>query len=494
MQPKNQFFRIEGYARSASTRGTPTSKTKSGKIVQREHTKSGLNIQEVVDEAIRELGSCPHVKNPEIPTFLVGDINTMKTLPSRIDDMCTKYDAQSGKSKLRKDHQILLTGIASYPKLIPQFKPEDEDDIRLPELDEDFQIRKTQYLLDYDEWKTKNLDFATSKYGDDLVCVLEHLDEENPHLHFYMLSNKINPSVRNIHDGYIAEDLAGCNKLTSKTDRNIIHQTALKKLQDDYYSKVGQICAMTRTGPKLKRLSRAAHLERTKEAHFQAAQLKKINTQFKQVNANFDTVERISKTLNDRELELEQQKIDLNLSIEQHNINKRNLQTNRDKVQDQLTKIELLQNELIQDREKLKDPLRQQDNVILFYKNKLAAKNTELNAKQDEVLKGFKTEFDEAVFKNANRLLNEKHKAQQITPQIKQSVEWLKKDSVILEVVHASITRPDIAEKIRELVDWEDFDTEMTLDESPEATVFLQNQSNENHQRNTWTSNDDYSM
>ncbi|EGR3003613.1 mobilization protein, partial [Vibrio parahaemolyticus] len=137
-----QFIHIETYARFSSR----SNKKQSAKAI--------------AEECERTLYANPHIKNPKPYHLLFG----MK--PSEV---VKKAEAQAEKAKdklgrkLRKDAQILLAGVVSYP-------------VSMSELD-----------LNCDEfkfWVRANHTFLKEKYGERYKSLVLHTDENYPHCHF----------------------------------------------------------------------------------------------------------------------------------------------------------------------------------------------------------------------------------------------------------------------------------------------------------------------
>lgn len=80
-------------------------------------------------------------------------------------------------------------------------------------------------------------------------------------------------SARSLNPAYVAKEQAEqrakaegkANKIAVK-EGNLAYKDAARAFQDDYAEKVGQFCAMTRTGPKRERLSRQQWKARKKAA------------------------------------------------------------------------------------------------------------------------------------------------------------------------------------------------------------------------------------
>lgn len=200
-----QFIRAEIYARRAST--NPKS-------------KSEYNAADIIGEALRDDGHCPHVENPEPPRYLIGSEAETRAMLGRINENALKYRDPVGR-KMREDAAVLLAGVASFPRA------EAEKD---PEL--------------YARWESLTVAYLQGKYGDNLRAVVMHNDEEHPHLHFYVYSDtEVNAKM--LHDGY---------KNASKKGS---YKAGVQAFQDEYFEKVASRCGLARTGPKRRRLSRA---------------------------------------------------------------------------------------------------------------------------------------------------------------------------------------------------------------------------------------------
>jgi hypothetical protein len=200
-----QFIHIEMYARQAH-------KAK----------KSKWTARDIANEADRKQGACGHVKNPKAPTVLFG------VSPSDAVDFAESEVAKETDGlgrRIRSDRAILLAGVASYPK--------DGDK--------------------YEEWKGHTLKWLKDRYGNCLRSVVEHTDEEHPHLHFYVVAEKPSKTYE-LHDGEQAADTAV--KMGKKNEAGKAYRAGMKLLQDDFWQSVASKVGMARTGPKRARLSR----------------------------------------------------------------------------------------------------------------------------------------------------------------------------------------------------------------------------------------------
>ena len=198
-----QFIRAEVYARRAST--NPKS-------------KSEYSAADIIGEALRDEGHCPHVENPEPPRYLIGSEAETRAMLERINENASKYRDPVGR-KMREDAAVLLAGVASFPRA------EAEKD---PEL--------------YARWESLTVAYLQGKYGDNLRAVVMHNDEEHSHLHFYVYSDtEVNAKM--LHDGH------------KNASRKGSYKAGVQAFQNEYFEKVASRCGMARTGPKRRRLA-----------------------------------------------------------------------------------------------------------------------------------------------------------------------------------------------------------------------------------------------
>ena len=200
-----QFIRAEVYARRASTN---------------EKSKSQFNASDVIGEALRDEGHCPHVEKPEAPRYLLGSEAGTRAILGRIQENVVLFCDKVGR-KMREDGAVLLAGVASFPR-----DAANKD----PDL--------------YARWESLTVEYLQRKYGDNLRSVVMHNDEEHPHLHFYVYSDtEVNAKM--LHDGYK-------NGSSPKA-----YKKGCEDFQNEYFEQVASRCGLARTGPKRRRLSRA---------------------------------------------------------------------------------------------------------------------------------------------------------------------------------------------------------------------------------------------
>lgn len=206
-----QFIHVEAYSRETSKQ-----KTKG---------KGGLNVRQVIAEAGREPGNCPHVQDVQPPALIFGSLDLAEAEAVSWAEQATD---QQGR-KLRKDGHCLLAGVVSLPRSEGESWAE-------------FERRSTAYLQ--------------AKYEDRLKAVIAHHDEEHPHIHFYAVPRK-GERFEAIHEGQKAAKQAKAEgKL--KGEQNTAYIDAMRGLQDDFSKKVGQPLGLARLGPGRRRLTRKA--------------------------------------------------------------------------------------------------------------------------------------------------------------------------------------------------------------------------------------------
>ena len=204
-----QFIHIETYARVAKGRK--------------------FAMRDIVAEAMREPAACEHVKNPTKPTTIFGDSDLNALIDEIEEDASDAVDCIG--HKLRKDSQLLLAGVASFP-------------VPVSELKED----ATNYI----RWRNRVIKFLQMEYGENLCSVVQHLDEEYPHVHFFVkpIKSGRNFDLGRLHPGrFAASDRKAKN-------RQKLYKDAMKAYQDRFFELVGKPSGMTRLGPKKRRLTR----------------------------------------------------------------------------------------------------------------------------------------------------------------------------------------------------------------------------------------------
>ena len=221
-----QFVHVETYANVSTKKGKPS-------------------MQSVVNEAMREEGYCPHVYHPLAPQILLGV--DPRTLPQVALNLCQSARDKLGR-KIRKDAPLLLGGVISV---------------------------ESDSSIDFKAFIKRSIEFLQQKYGENLMSVVLHLDETNPHLHYYSLPSVVDGvfAMSQIHDGIRARN--ECKGGYSQKAH--AYKEAMRKFQDEYYEAVGSRLGMTRLGPRVQRLTRKQWKAQQKQAQTLSQQRKNVN-------------------------------------------------------------------------------------------------------------------------------------------------------------------------------------------------------------------------
>lgn len=226
-----QFVHVESYSRTA-----PKAAESKNKKTGQASGKAGRSVSWVVNEAIRDSGSIPHIEAPLPPIYLHGE--PLEQLETTCEQWAATMTDARGR-KLRKDALCLVAGIVSAPNDIA------------PEA--------------WEAFKRDSLAWLKTKYGDSLRTVIEHVDESHPHLHFYCVPQ---PGQRfeSVHEGKAA---AAESKALGQAKglQNQAYKRAMRQFQDDFFEGVGIEHGFTRLGPGKRRLTR----EEWKQEQHQAA-------------------------------------------------------------------------------------------------------------------------------------------------------------------------------------------------------------------------------
>jgi len=201
-----------------------------------EETK-GRSLREVIAEAKREVGNCPHVENPSDPILLYGvDLDTVENMALNYHAKTKTKDKNGKEKKLRSDANVILSGVVSLNR--------DNENI-------------------WEDYKNDSIKYLKEKYGDKLKSVIEHTDESHPHFHFYCIQDP-GDVFDLIHDGKKAS-LEARSKNKLKGEQNTAYINAMRKYQEDFFLNVSSKYGLTKDGPKRKRLSRDDYLNQKRE-------------------------------------------------------------------------------------------------------------------------------------------------------------------------------------------------------------------------------------
>lgn len=259
---KFQFIHLEAYSLQANQQG--------GKNAKFNKEVKARTVSEVLGEVLRKEGFCNHIQEPEAPGVLYGDLNNIEADCKAYHQNHKNID-KNGKAKaLRSDANVLIAGVVSLEGIEQNYK-------------------------DWDQYKIDVLGFLKEKYGENLAAVVEHTDEENPHLHFYIVP-KIGQKLDELHDGKKAVlELKKKEPKALKGKQNKAYIEGMRNFQDDFYNKVSKNFGLTKIGPARSRVSRKTYFEQKKAAEEYRKTLKQIeqnkffiDSEFEQAKKNIE--------------------------------------------------------------------------------------------------------------------------------------------------------------------------------------------------------------
>lgn len=262
-----QFIHIEAYSLRANQQG--------GKNKKFNEEVKARTVSEVTKEALRADGFCNHVSEPEAPKALYGDLSALEALCVAYHQNHKNFD-KNGKAKaLRSDANVLLAGVISLEGIEENYKK-------------------------WDQYKADSINYLKEKYGDNLACVVEHTDEENPHLHFYVVPHT-GQKLDELHDGKNAVlQLKNSDPKALKGKQNKVYVEAMRAFQNDFYNKVSLKHGLTLAGPARSRVSRKIYFEQKKAAELYAETHKQIEENKHLIEAEYQkakfSIEQAKKT------------------------------------------------------------------------------------------------------------------------------------------------------------------------------------------------------
>lgn len=201
------------------------------------------SIAGIVSEGARAPGAARHVAYPSEPTVLHGrsPIEAGRIALERAEQ------ARDAKGRrLRRDGAVLVAAVLSYP--VPRTLVEDRDAPDAQDL--------------YNAWRSEAAQWCRNRFGDTLVSLVEHHDEEYLHLHAYAVpalgpGNRL--TLEAIHPGRAALKQAEAGG-RDKAGQRAAYLEAMKRLQDEFHAALSMRYGHARVGPRRRRLQRTEHL------------------------------------------------------------------------------------------------------------------------------------------------------------------------------------------------------------------------------------------
>jgi hypothetical protein len=205
-------------------------------------------VAQVIAEGLRS-GHHAHVKDPKPPVVLFGDPAAFQKLH---DDHVAQRSTRVVKNgipsqrAIRSDRHTLFTIVASYPVPTAAVEASTEEQARL----------KT--------WADRTLKWVQRYYGAQLKTAFAHVDEEYPHVHFWLLPDYHDADATHLHLGKRAKRATeaglkadGVPAREAVAAGNAALKRAMRSWQDSYHRDVGAPLGLSRDGPRRRRLSRA---------------------------------------------------------------------------------------------------------------------------------------------------------------------------------------------------------------------------------------------
>lgn len=199
---------------------------------------------ENIKEGLRVPGFCPHVKNPQPPTILLGNPDTLidelqnlkQTTKRQIEQKTKKGELKLIERKIRDNERIVLFGIFSFPRKWS------EDNPRLKRECQEEALEKLKLM-----------------YGHQLKVALFHDDEEQPHVHFWVVPDDL--KIENVCRAAAAEKkFDASNSKGTKKERNEIRLHAMQDFQTEWHQDIFGKYGLVKEGPKRRRMSRVEYL------------------------------------------------------------------------------------------------------------------------------------------------------------------------------------------------------------------------------------------
>ena len=217
--PSFQFLRLESFSNAK-----PYVRAKNGKKVSEGQRR--WTAAEVLDEACRVESASKHVQSPQQPNWLVGSRSSIEACGEEWL-RGTKY----GSRNVRCDSPWLGAGVISYPR---------------------------NKRRDWTAFRDSCTEFLHHKFGARLRGVVEHLDEVNPHIHFFVVPD-VGEHFGVVHPGFAAQATERKRVVAHGESRRPVFKfiEAMRALLDEFFKTVANHFALARRGANAERKSRA---------------------------------------------------------------------------------------------------------------------------------------------------------------------------------------------------------------------------------------------
>jgi hypothetical protein len=231
----------------------------------REITPVAWSATDLLMEALRKDGYIPHVKAPRPPGLLYACSDEVRNDPLKVADLAEAW-AGSRKAVTGRAHQINSPVLAGVVVSLPK-----------------------EMIDNWPKFRDASLKWLKEKYGKRLKLVIEHLDEENPHFHAYLIplhgvdkdGAPFSEPFGAVHEGYAdsrstrrgAIEKLGTSK-GAKTGKAFVD--AMKEYQNRFQHDVARHFNLARYGPQMKKLH---HAEAVRQRDIRKAEAERLEAE-----------------------------------------------------------------------------------------------------------------------------------------------------------------------------------------------------------------------
>ncbi|ECT8281322.1 plasmid recombination protein [Escherichia coli] len=357
-----QFIHIEDY-------GINISKKRSNNGTSEKYKKEtkGRSVSQIISEAKRDNGFCSHVEKPEEPIILYGkSLDEVEKLAMEYHSKTKIIDKNGKEKKLRSDANVLLAGVISLNR-------------------ENMEI--------WEDYKNDSIAYLKNKYGKKLISVIEHTDEEHPHIHFYCIQD-IGKKFDLIHDGKKA---LFENRDKKKHDQNIAYLNAMREMQERFWKVVSANYGLSKDGPKRQRLSRKDYFKQKREIKL----IKQAKEQAKTEGYKFAIDDFESKNwLNKIATSFTVKNSILHEAASRGDRYKKGLSNTKKKLVNTEKDLEETEKELTSLKDNFKERVNNQTSLLKDKNNKLTVENENIKKQNDQLEhenKNLKTILEESL-------------------------------------------------------------------------------------------------
>jgi hypothetical protein len=246
-------------------------------------------IPDVLSEAMRLDGFCPHVQNPRAPEVLFSASGPIFDIPALIHDLA-RQEQDLRRQGIRPDAQLLAAPITSFPQPM------------------ELLLKSPSLWIEMKQWSELDLAWLRRRFPT-LHTALRHNDEKFLHHHGYALPF-LTPNGLSLGDMHPGQKAGLEARAEAKRTRGLKHddpemklvyntayKAAMSKLQEEYWIEVGMPMGMAWKGanprPRVDRKTYLAQQElaEAREDARQAKEALEIATEeLARVNSNIEFI------------------------------------------------------------------------------------------------------------------------------------------------------------------------------------------------------------